>query len=108
MHHHHHAAHPPRLTGRALWRHEIDERFHYWGRRLGRPFTAWDHAIALRVVERESSWRPWAVNGIHKGLFQIRQDHAPGRNLLSPLSNIECAAQMWGRLGWTPWAATAY
>jgi hypothetical protein len=107
VHHHHPAAAP--LTGRALWRHRIDVRFGYWGRHFGRHWGLAEYQLALRVVERESGWCPRASNGgTYRGLFQIWYAHAPGRDLYNPLSNIECAAQLWGRCGWSPWSQTAY
>lgn len=65
-------------------------------------------AMLVRVIRRESGGRPGLIYGPHRGLLQIRYDHAPGRNLLKPRTNFAVGRQLFGRLGWGPWAATAW
>jgi len=61
-----------------------------------------------RVILRESSGNPRCITGVHHGLMQIRRDHSPSVNLLNPAANLVIGLRMWRRLGWVPWAATAW
>jgi hypothetical protein len=64
--------------------------------------------ILVRVITRESNGQPSAVLGCYRGLLQIGAYNAPSCDLFNPYTNLRVGAQMYARLGWRPWAATAW
>jgi len=65
-------------------------------------------AMLVKVLRRESDGNPRCRLGVHRGLLQIRTDHAPGRDLYNPRTNLAVGLMLYKRLGWRPWASTAY
>lgn len=62
---------------------------------------------AIRVARCESY--PWldtnavSPTGVHIGLFQVWQRHAPTADLRDPWVNASVALGLWSRQGWAPW-----
>lgn len=87
----------------------------YWSRWLWRykhrRLTVPELHKALLVIWRESNGQPGCVNPSSgcTGLFQLLPAHARGKyNLKNPVTNISLAGMLYVRLGWRPWAATAW
>lgn len=63
--------------------------------------------VAWCIAGYESTWRPWAVNGVNKGLFQISVTAHPWVNqarILDPLYNSQVAYRISrGGTDWSPW-----
>jgi hypothetical protein len=97
-------------------RHSGVERWRLWVRRYayrqarlagqGNWHYVWNENWVLRVIERESGGNPACTLGPHRGLLQIRADHAPRSNLYAGPVNIAVGAQLFARLGPQPWACT--
>lgn len=98
---------------RATWR---EMRWPCW---RGRGAAAWmplaRHAgwpeptmpMLERVIRRESGGDPGCVTGCYVGLLQIGRYHT-SCDLTNPYTNLRYGLAMWRRLGWRPWAATAW
>jgi hypothetical protein len=87
----------------------------YWSRWLWkykhRRLTVAELHKALLIVWRESNGQPREVNGSSgcAGLFQLLPAHSQGKyDLLNPKTNCSLAGMLYVRLGWRPWAATAW
>lgn len=99
-------------------RHSGVERWRYWVRRYayrqarmagkGTWRFVWNEDWVLRVIDRESGGRPSCTLGVHRGLLQVRADHAPGRDLWHGPTNIAVSSQLFARLGAQPWACTMH
>lgn len=63
---------------------------------------------ALCVIWWESNGRRYCKTGVHCGIFQIRRDHFRGRNPWRIVSQAATSGMLYARLGWRPWAQTAY
>jgi hypothetical protein len=60
------------------------------------------------VIHRESNGQPGCITGSYRGLLQIGNYNAPSCDLFNPYTNLRVGAQMFARLGWRPWASTAW
>ena len=60
-----------------------------------------------KVIRRESGGNPRCSYCGHLGLLQIARYHTTV-DLFNPNTNLRYGYLMWRRLGWAPWAATAW
>jgi len=60
-----------------------------------------------KVIKRESGGNPRCSYCGHLGLLQIARYHT-AVDLFNPNTNLRYGYLMWRRLGWAPWAATAW
>lgn len=88
----------------------------YWDRWLkkykGRRLTVPELHKALLIIWRESRGNPRCVGPAPyycRGLFQLLPGHARGKwDLFKARVNASLAGMLYVRLGWRPWASTAY